>query len=168
MTAKINVPIDDRTMTRKTILLVEDNRDDEELTLRALRKSNILNEVTVARDGAEALEILFGNTKYIDHEKDSLPAVVLLDLKLPKVGGIEVLRQIRSNPRTRRLPVVVLTSSKEERDLDDVYDLGVNSYIYKPVDFEKFCDAIGHLGMYWCLMNEQPPMKEIPRAMAAK
>src|SRR4051812_37175016 len=125
MTTKINVPIEDRQLTRKTILLVEDNRDDEELTMRALRRSNIMNEVVVARDGEQAIECLFGN--HMDPEADSLPAVVLLDLKLPKVGGLEVLRRIRGNPRTRRLPVVVLTSSKEERDLDEVYDLGANS-----------------------------------------
>src|SRR4051812_32766357 len=134
MTAK-TLPIDDRTLTRKKILLVEDNPDDEELTLRALRKSNIMNEVIVAHDGEEALDFLFGKGKFLDSEVESLPAVVLLDLKLPKIGGIEVLRRIRSNVRTRRLPVVVLTSSKQERDLNEVYDLGANSYIYKPIDF---------------------------------
>jgi two-component system response regulator len=158
MTAKINVPIDDRTLTRKKILLVEDNPDDEELTLRALRKSNIMNEVVVARDGEQAIEYLFGTEKFLDHEIDPLPAVVLLDLKLPKVGGIEVLRAIRTNVRTKRLPVVVLTSSKHEQDLNDVYDLGANSYICKPIDFEKFVEAIGHLGMYWVLFNEIPPV----------
>jgi two-component system, response regulator len=158
MSAKITVPIEDRTLTRKTILLVEDNRDDEELTLRALRKSNIMNEVVVARDGEEAVNYLFGSRKFTstDDDGDSLPAVVLLDLKLPKIGGREILRMIRTTARTRRLPVVVLTSSKEERDLNDVYDLGANSYIYKPVDFEKFSEAIGHLGMYWVLFNEVP------------
>jgi two-component system response regulator len=158
--AKINVPIDDRTLTRKTILLVEDDHYDEELTLRALRRSNIRNEVIVANDGAEALEILFGEGKFLDREMDSLPAVVLLDLKLPKVSGIEVLRRIRSDPRTRRLPVVVLTNSRLERDREEVYDLGANSYICKPVDFEKFSQAIGHLGMYWVLLNEMPPLHE--------
>lgn len=161
MTAKINVPIDDRTLTRKTILLVEDDPNDEELTLRALRKSNIRNEVVVARDGAEALNLLFGGTQFIDGEIDHLPAVVLLDLKLPKVNGIEVLRKIRGDQRTRRLPVVVLTSSRLERDRDEVYDLGANSYITKPVDFEKFCEAVGHLGMYWVLLNEQPPIHQM-------
>jgi CheY-like chemotaxis protein len=156
MTAKINVPIEDRTLTRKTILLVEDNPDDEELTLRALRKSNIMNEVVVARDGEEALNYLFGGGQFIARDIDFQPAVVLLDLKLPKLGGVEVLRKIRQTPRTRRLPVVVLTSSKEERDLAAVYDLGANSYIYKPVDFDKFTEAIGHLGMYWVLFNESP------------
>jgi two-component system response regulator len=166
MTAKINVPIDDRTLTRKTILLVEDDRDDEELTLRALRRSNIRNEVIIARDGEQALELLFGGNRFLDHEADSLPAVVLLDLKLPKVNGIEVLRKIRNDPRTRRLPVVVLTSSRHERDRDEVYDLGANSYICKPVDFEKFSEAVGSLGMYWVLLNEQPPMHEVQKEVA--
>jgi CheY-like chemotaxis protein len=166
MSVKINVPIDDRTLTRKTILLVEDDRDDEELTLRALRRSNIRNEVIIARDGAQALEILFGEGKFLDHEIDLLPAVVLLDLKLPKVSGIEVLRRIRSEPRTRRLPVVVLTSSRQERDRDEVYELGANSYICKPVDFEKFSEAIGRLGMYWVLLNELPPTHELPKEVA--
>jgi two-component system response regulator len=166
MTAKINIPIEDRTLTRKTILLVEDDPNDEELTLRALRKSNIRNEVIVARDGAEALNLLFGEERFVDGEIDQLPAVVLLDLKLPKVNGIEVLRKIRSDPRTRRLPVVVLTSSRLERDRDEVYDLGANSYITKPVDFEKFCEAVGHLGMYWVLLNEQPPIHQVPREVA--
>jgi two-component system response regulator len=163
MTAKINIPIDDRTLTRKTILLVEDDRNDEELTMRALRRSNIRNEVIVARDGEEALRLLFGGDRFLDGEMDHLPAVVLLDLKLPKVSGIEVLRKIRADARTRRLPVVVLTSSRLERDRDQVYDLGANSYITKPVDFEKFCEAVGHLGMYWVLLNEQPPMHEVPK-----
>lgn len=156
MPGKINVPIEDQTLTRKKILLVEDNRDDEELTLLALRKSKIMNEVVVARDGEQAMEMLFGHEEFLPHETEFLPAVVLLDLKLPKVTGTEVLRRIRNNPRTRRLPVVVLTSSKEERDLSEVYDLGANSYIYKPVDFEKFTEAIGHMGMYWVLFNELP------------
>jgi CheY-like chemotaxis protein len=160
MTAKINVPINDRTLTRKTILLVEDNPDDQELTLRALRRSNIMNEVVIARDGEEALQILFGGDPVLDRDMDTLPAVVLLDLKLPRIGGVEVLRAIRTNHRTRRLPVVVLTSSNEKRDLDDVYDLGANSYIHKPVDFEKFSEAIGQLGMYWVLLNEMPPLNE--------
>src|SRR5215208_5855994 len=121
MTAKITVPIEDRTLTRKTILLVEDNADDEELTLRALRKSNIMNEVVVARDGEEALDYLFCRGKHIARDIELLPAVVLLDLKLPKVTGIDVLRQIRQDQRTRRLPVVVLTSSNEKRDLTQVY-----------------------------------------------
>lgn len=162
MAAKINVPVEDRTLTRRTILLVEDNRDDEELTLRALRKSNIMNEVIVARDGEEALEFLFGAGGYTatgDHE--FLPAVVLLDLKLPKISGIEVLREIRLHPKTHRLPIVVLTSSSEERDLSNAYDLGANSYLHKPVDFEKFLEAVGHVGMYWVLFNELPAMAPV-------
>lgn len=162
MTTKITVPIDDRTMARKTILLVEDNPNDEELTLRALRRSNIMNEVVVARDGEEALDYLFSRGKFALHDPELPPAVVLLDLKLPKVSGIDVLRQIRNHPRTRRLPVVVLTSSKQERDLIEVYELGANSFIYKPVDFDKFSEAIGHLGMYWVLFNELPPVVEAP------
>ncbi|HLP76053.1 MAG TPA: response regulator [Candidatus Paceibacterota bacterium] len=157
MANKINVPVDDRTLTRKTILLVEDNRDDEELALRALRQSNIMNEVVVARDGEEALDYLFRQeTLPTENESESLPAMVLLDLKLPRIGGTEVLREIRAHPRTRHLPVVVLTSSKEERDLAEVYALGVNSYLYKPVDFEKFVDAVGHVGVYWMLFNKIP------------
>jgi two-component system, response regulator len=166
MTAKINVPIDDRTLTRKTILLVEDDPNDEELTRRALLKSNIRNEVIVAHDGQEAVDLLFGAAKFIDGELDHLPAVVLLDLKLPKVNGIEVLRRIRSDARTRRLPVVVLSSSRLERDRDAVYDLGANSFITKPVDFEKFCEAVGQLGMYWVLLNELPPVHEMPKEVA--
>lgn len=167
MATKIQVPIEDRTLTRKTILLVEDNREDEELTLRALRKSNIMNQVVVARDGEEALQHLFGHKEEnhlgTSHETELLPAVILLDLKLPKINGIEVLRQIRSHPRTRRLPVVVLTSSKDERDLDEVYDLGANSCLFKPVDFEKFVEAVGHLGMYWVLFNEIPSLTPVTR-----
>jgi CheY-like chemotaxis protein len=164
MTAKINLPVEDRTLTRKTILLVEDNPNDEELTLLALRKSNIMNEVVVAHDGEEALSWLFGER--IERDNDALPAVVLLDLRLPKVDGLEVLREIRGHERTRRLPVVVLTSSKEERSLTEVYDLGANSFLYKPVDFEKFTEAVGHLGMYWVLFNEAPPTKEPVGALA--
>lgn len=163
MATKINVFVDDRTLTRKTILLVEDNRDDEELTLRALRKSNIMNEVVVARDGEEALDYLFGKGDYISRETETLPAVVLLDLKLPKISGIEVLREIRAHGRTHRLPVVVLTSSREESDLATVYDLGANSYLLKPVDFEKFVEAVGHMGMYWVLFNEMPSVSPVAR-----
>jgi two-component system response regulator len=164
MAVKINVPVEDRTLTRKTILLVEDNRNDEELTLRALRKSNIMNEVIVARDGEEALQILFGRDDSATlGGTEFLPAVVLLDLKLPKINGIEVLRTIRSHPRTRRLPVVVLTSSKEDCDLEEVYDLGANSYLYKPVDFEKFLEAVGHVGMYWMLFNELPDLSPVAK-----
>lgn len=162
MAMKINVPIEDRTLTRKTILLVEDNRDDEELTRHALLKCNIMNKVVVARDGEEALDHLFGTPDF-SCGGESLPAVVLLDLKLPKVTGIEVLREIRSHPRTRRLPVVVLTSSQEERDLVEAYDLGVNSYLYKPIDFEKFVEAVGHVGMYWVLLNEIPALSQVAK-----
>ena len=140
----------------KIILLVEDNPDDELLTLRALRRNNIANRVVVVRDGAEALDYLFARGAYAD-EKTALPTVVLLDLKLPKVGGLEVLRQIRSTPRTRMLPVVILTSSKEEADMIKGYELGCNSYIRKPVDFEQFIDSVKVLGMYWLVINEPPP-----------
>ena len=167
MTVKINVPIEDRTLTNKTILLVEDNRDDEELTLRALHRSNIMNEVVVARDGQEALDYLFGRGDHVAREVDFLPAVVLLDLKLPKIAGVDVLRAIRSNHRTRHLPVIVLTGSKEETDLKEVHDLGANSYLYKPIDFGKFTEAVGQLGMYWVLFNEMPPVKEAVGAWAS-
>lgn len=138
-------------MDQKTILLVEDNPDDEELTLRALSKNNIQNEVAVARDGVEAIEYLLGESA------QELPAVVLLDLKLPKVDGLEVLSQIRGNKRTRTLPVVILTSSEEERDLVNGYRLGCNSYVRKPVDFDQFITAAQQLGLYWLLLNRMPP-----------
>jgi two-component system, response regulator len=139
----------------KTILLVEDNPDDVELAKRALKKNNIMNEVTLARDGAEALDLLHGRQG--DAGPSVRPTVVLLDLKLPKVDGLEVLRRIRSDPRTRTLPVVILTSSKEERDLVESYNLGANSYIRKPVDFTQFTEAVRQLGLYWLLLNEAPP-----------
>jgi len=141
-------------MSLKSILLVEDNRDDELLTLRALRKNNIGNEVVVARDGVEALEVLFGAD---GREPAELPQLVLLDLKLPRIDGLEVLRRIRSEPRTKLLPVVILTSSKEERDLLEGYRSGANSYVRKPVDFEQFVEAARQLGLYWLLLNEPPP-----------
>ena len=140
----------------KTILLVEDNSDDEELMLRVLRKHNIANEVVVARDGVEALDFLFGTGIYQGRDINHLPKVVLLDLKLPKLDGIEVLSQLRADPRTCLLPVVVLTSSREDRDVIDTYRLGANSYIVKPVDFEKFSEAVSNLGLYWLLLNESP------------
>jgi len=140
-------------MNTKPILLVEDNPDDEALTLRALKKNNISNEVVVAHDGAEALEFLHGN----GNGNHPVPAIVLLDLKLPKVNGMEVLRQIRSDPRTRLLPVVILTTSREELDLTNGYDLGANSYIRKPVDFGQFTEAVRQLGLYWLVLNESPP-----------
>ena len=139
-------------MSDGPILLVEDNPDDEALTLRALRKNNIGNDVVVAHDGAEALDWLFG-----EPPPPSLPAVVLLDLKLPKIGGIEVLRRIRGTPKTSLVPVVILTSSREERDLIDGYKLGANSYIQKPVDFVQFTEAVRQLGLYWLIINAAPP-----------
>lgn len=140
--------------TDKIILLVEDNPDDELLTLMAFKENNIVNEVVVARDGAEALEYLFGDGTDNPQEYKRLPQVILLDLKLPKVDGLQVLQQIRSHPRTRLLPVVILTSSKEEVDIVKSYQLGANSYVRKPVDFEQFSEAIKQLGMYWLALNE--------------
>jgi len=145
-------------MSDKIILLVEDNPDDVELTLRALKKNNITNEVVVARDGEEALEYLTATGRYEGHTLTDLPQVVLLDLKLPKVGGLEVLRAIRANPQTRLRPVVVLTSSSEERDVIASYDLGANSYIRKPVDFNQFLEAVRQLGLYWLVLNQAPPV----------
>lgn len=144
-------------MAAKVILLVEDNPDDEMLTLRALRKNNIMNEVVVAHDGVEALDYLFGTGSYAGRNVADLPQVTLLDLKLPKVDGLEVLRRIREDERTRLLPVVILTSSKEERDLITGYRLGANSYIHKPVDFDQFMEAVRQLGLYWLVLNELPP-----------
>ena len=144
-------------MSGKIILLVEDNPDDVELTLRALKKNNIANEVVVAGDGAEALEYLMATGKYAKRAIADLPEVVLLDLKLPKVGGLEVLRAIRADPRTQMLPVVILTSSTEERDIIASYQLGANSYIRKPIDFDQFVDAIRQLGLYWLVLNQAPP-----------
>ena len=142
---------------KKSILLVEDNPDDEVLTLRALKKHNLANQITVARDGAEALDFLFGTGKHAGRDLNAMPTVVLLDLKLPKVDGLEVLRRIRADERTRRIPVVILTSSNEEKDVVRSYDLGINSYIRKPVEFEKFLAAVEELGLYWLLLNEPPP-----------
>ena len=143
-------------MSDKVILLVEDNPDDEALTLRALRKNNIMNEVLVARDGAEALDYLFAMNKYAGRDVTDWPAVVLLDLKLPKVSGLEVLRKIRSDERMRSMAVAILTSSKEEQDVAESYNLGVNSYVRKPVDFAKFVEAVKQIGLYWLLLNEPP------------
>ena len=141
----------------KAILLVEDNPDDIELTLRAFKKSNMLNPIIVAKYGVEALDYLFGRGTYTGRDLNIMPSVVLLDLKLPKLDGLEVLRRIRAEPRTKRLPVVILTSSNEEQDLAASYDLGANSYIRKPVDFAKFAEAIEYLGLYWLVLNEPPP-----------
>lgn len=146
-------------MSNKIILLVEDNPDDEALTIRALKKNNIQNEVIVVHDGAEALDYLFRRGKYLDRDKNIMPQVILLDLKLPKIDGIEVLRQLRANERTKILPIVILTSSKEERDLINGYANGANSYIQKPVDFVQFTEAVRQLGMYWLLLNECPPIQ---------
>jgi two-component system response regulator len=144
-------------MEDKTILLVEDNPDDEALTLRALRKANVANAVVVARDGAEALDYLFGTGAHAGRDPGDAPQVVLLDLKLPKVDGLEVLRRLRSEPRTRLLPVVILTSSNEERDRIEGYKLGANSYVQKPVDFGQFAEAVRQLGLYWLVLNQAPP-----------
>jgi CheY-like chemotaxis protein len=144
-------------MEHKSILLVEDNRADAKLTLRALRKNNILNEVIVAEDGVEALEYLFGTGKYEARGRRANPTVVLLDIKMPKVDGLEVLRRMRADARTSMIPVVVLTSSREERDLIESYRLGANSYVRKPVDFSQFSEAARELGLYWLLLNEGPP-----------
>jgi len=144
-------------MQDKIILLVEDNPDDVELTLRALNKNNILNEVVVARDGAEALDYLFGTGVHVGRNASIMPAVVLLDLKLPRIDGLEVLERIRSEERTKLLPVVILTSSKEDKDRMSGYKLGANSYIRKPVDFNQFTEAVRQLGLYWLILNEPPP-----------
>jgi len=138
------------------ILLVEDNPNDVELALHALKKNNLTNHIQVVRDGAEALEFLFGSGAYAGREVNHTPKVILLDLKLPKVDGLEVLRRIKSDERTRLIPVVVLTSSREERDIVESYRLGVNSYIAKPVDFEQFTEAVRQLGLYWLLLNQPP------------
>ena len=144
-------------MEEKMILLVEDNPDDEALTLRAFRKNNMRNKIVVARDGEEALDFLFCRGIYAARDPDDLPEMVLLDLKLPKIDGLEVLRQIRANPRNRLLPIVILTSSKEEQDLIEGYKEGANSYVRKPVDFNQFVEAVKQLGLYWLVLNEPPP-----------
>ncbi len=138
------------------ILLVEDNPSDVELTLRALRKHKLANKVHVAKDGAEALEYIFANGTYSDRKIEDRPKVIFLDLKLPKVSGLEVLKKIRDDERTKTIPVVILTSSKEEKDIIESYKLGVNSYIVKPVDFDNFVQSVSELGLYWLLLNEPP------------
>jgi CheY-like chemotaxis protein len=142
------------------ILLVEDNPEDLELAERALRKSNLTNRIHVARDGAEALDFVFCEGMHAERKIEEAPKVILLDLKLPKVDGLEVLRRIKADPRTRSIPVVVLTSSKEQTDVVESYHLGVNSYIIKPVDFEQFATAVRELGMYWLLLNQRPKLDE--------
>ena len=143
----------------KIIMLVEDNPDDEELTLRALRKANIANEVFVARDGTEALDFLFSTGRYSERRPLPMPAVVLLDLKLPKLNGIDVLKRMRAEPRTKLIPVVVLTSSSEDEDMLKSYQSGANSYVRKPVEFSSFANAVTQLGMYWMLLNQVPPSR---------
>jgi two-component system, response regulator len=144
-------------MIKRNILLVEDNPDDVALTLRALNKNNIANEVIVAKDGVEALDYLFGEGTYAGRDAANIPAVILLDLKLPRIDGLEVLERLRKDDRTRFAPVVVLTSSKEEQDLVRSYKLGANSYIRKPVDFTQFSEAVRQLGLYWLVLNEPVP-----------
>jgi two-component system response regulator len=142
---------------QKTILLIEDNPNDEMLTIRALKKNNILNEVVVARDGVQALDYLFAEGEHQGRNINNQPEVILLDLKLPKIDGLEVLKRIKSDERTKLLPVVVLTTSNEDQDLISSYELGANSYIRKPVDFDQFIHAVGQLGLYWLVLNEAPP-----------
>lgn len=143
-------------MKDRFILLVEDNPDDEELTLVGLKKSGLLNEVKVVRDGEEALNFLFATGEFEDRDPNSVPSVILLDLKLPKLGGFEVLQRIRANPVTRSVPVVMLTSSNEEEDVVASYKMGANSFVRKPVEFNRFTDAVRQLGLYWMLLNEPP------------
>jgi CheY-like chemotaxis protein len=144
-------------MPDKAILLVEDNPDDEKLTIRGLKKNNVGNEIVVAHDGVEAVDYLFGTGKYTGRNTSQQPALVLLDLKLPKMDGLEVLKRIRADDRTKRLAVVILTSSREEQDLINGYNHGANSYIRKPVDFNQFTEAVKQLGLYWLVLNELPP-----------
>lgn len=146
-------------MGEKMILLVEDNPDDEELTIRALKQNRIVNNIEVVRDGVEALEFLGVTGRFSRRDPSQLPQVILLDLKLPKKGGLEVLEWIRANERTRLIPVIILTSSSEEEDIIMGYKLGANSYVRKPVDFQGFIEAMQHLGLYWLLINEPPPLK---------
>jgi CheY-like chemotaxis protein len=144
-------------MNNRTILLVEDNPDDVTLTLRALKKNNVTNEVIVASDGVEALDYLYGTGTHAGRDPSSMPDIVLLDLKLPRIGGLEVLQKIRGDARTKLLPVVILTSSTEERDLLEGYSLGANSYVRKPVNFVEFVEATRELGLYWLVYNQPPP-----------
>ncbi|MEI7638970.1 MAG: response regulator [Syntrophus sp. (in: bacteria)] len=144
-------------MEEKIILLVEDNTDDVELTLRAFKKNNILNRVIIAKDGAEALDFLFGTGTYAGREWKDLPVVILLDLKLPKIDGLEVLKRIRQDNRTKLIPVVILTSSTEPKDVVNGYSMGANGYVRKPVEFSQFLEAMRNLGLFWLLWNEPPP-----------
>ena len=146
-------------MSEKMILLVEDNPDDEELTTRALRHARIANEIVVARDGAEALEFLFGEGAHAGRDVARMPAVILLDLKLPKLSGLDVLHRLRADPRTKLIPTVVLTSSSEDEDMLKSYQFGANSYVRKPVDFGQFATAVSQLGVYWLLLNEPVPQR---------
>jgi two-component system response regulator len=148
--------------SNKVILLVEDNQDDAVLTLRAFKRSHVMNPISVARDGIEALDFLFGRGPHVDRLSEPLPALVILDLKLPKLDGLGVLKAIRADDRTRLLPVVILTSSKEEQDLISGYSLGANSYVRKPVDFTEFLEAVKVLGIYWLMMNQSPPQRPSP------
>ena len=141
---------------KRVILLVEDNQQDEVLTVRALKKHQVHNELIVCRDGAEALDWLFRRGSHAERDAEIIPQVILLDLKLPKVDGLEVLREIRGNPQTKKYPVVILTTSDEDQDIDRSYDLGANSYVRKPVDFAQFAEAIRNLGLYWLVINEPP------------
>lgn len=141
---------------RRSLLLVEDNRDDEELTVLALRENRLLNDIHVARDGAEALDYLLAQGRYANRDPLDLPQIVLMDLKLPKISGLEVLQRMRAHPRLKLVPVIILTTSLEERDIMESYDLGANSYIRKPVDFSKFLEAVRHLSLYWLVLNEAP------------
>lgn len=138
------------------ILLVEDKPSDVELTIRAFKKNNLSNNVLVAKDGAEALDVIFGTGEHADRDVENLPRVILLDLKLPKISGLEVLEKVKSDERTRDIPVVVLTSSQEDKDIQECYRLGVNSYIVKPVEFDKFLETVRELGLYWLLLNQMP------------
>ncbi|HEY7841105.1 MAG TPA: response regulator [Gammaproteobacteria bacterium] len=146
-------------MGEKLILLVEDNPDDEELTVRSLRKSGVANDIAIARDGSEAVEFLFCQGRHEGRSPEIMPAVVLLDLKLPKLSGIDVLKRMRADPRTQYIPVVVLTSSSEDEDMVRSYESGANSYVRKPVNFEAFVQAVSQLGLYWMLLNERPPRR---------
>ena len=151
------------TQRQVEILLVEDNPDDVELTLHALRKENLANHIHVARDGEEALDFLFCNGEFAERSFERPPKLILLDLKLPKVDGMEVLRRLKAEPRTKTVPVVILTSSKEERDLVKGYNLGANSYIQKPVDFEQFRETVKSVGLYWLVINQPPVPEELSR-----